>query len=52
MPGKKEKVQKKGQHAAKATRKPGQGLLSEKDLEKVAGGINSPRDAQSGLPTK
>jgi len=27
-----------------------QGQLEEKDLAKVAGGINSPRDVQSGLP--
>ena len=27
-----------------------EGELAEKDLSKVAGGINSPRDAQSGLP--
>ena len=51
MPGKKEKAQKKRQHSAKATRKPDQGYLSERDLEKVAGGIISPRDPQSGLPT-
>jgi len=51
MPGKKEKVQKKGRQTTKATRKSDQGELSEKNLEKVAGGINSPRDSQSGLPT-
>jgi bacteriocin-like protein len=51
MPGKKRKVQKKVRQALKPTRKPSQGELSEKDLEKVTGGIISPRDPQSGLPT-
>ena len=48
MAGKKESAKKKGQHAVKATHKPEQGELSEKDLQKVAGGhsIVSPRDPQ------
>lgn len=51
MPGKKDKTHKPSQHAIKATRKPSQGEISDKDLDKVAGGIISPRDPQSGLPT-
>jgi len=38
MPGRKEKSPKKNRAAAKITAKPSQGELSEKDLEKVAGG--------------
>jgi len=50
MPEKKKPLKKKAQHVAKATRKPSQGELSEKDLDKVTGGhsIISPRDPQSG----
>lgn len=51
MKGKKETAKKKGQHAIKATPKRDQGELSEKDMQKVAGGIITPRDPQSGLPT-
>jgi len=39
MPGKKEKAQKKTRGAVKPSRKPSQGELSEKDLDKVAGGM-------------
>ena len=39
MPGKKEKTQKKGRPATKATGNPSQGELSEKDLGKVTAGM-------------
>jgi len=45
MEEEKEKVIEKDQEAVES-----EGELAEKDLSKVAGGINSPRDAQSGLP--
>lgn len=51
MTAKHSKGHKKVQHAKKPAPKPGQGALSEKELDKVAGGITSPRDPQSGLPT-
>jgi bacteriocin-like protein len=51
MKGKKESAKKKNGNAVKATQKPGQGELSEKDMQKVTGGIISPRDPQSGLST-
>jgi len=51
MAGKKTKTQKMGQHDAKPTPKPSQGELPDKELDKVTGGVISPRDPQSGLPT-
>jgi len=51
MAGKKQKAGKKSHRVVKAARKSPKDELSEKDLDKVAGGINSPRDSQSGLPT-
>ena len=47
----KEKVMEKDQGTSKPeAQTTEQSHLEEKDLAKVAGGINSLRDAQSGLP--
>ena len=51
MKGKKESTKKKIREVVKVTCKPDQGELSEKDMQKVTGGIITPRDPQSGLPT-